>query len=214
MPILNIPASWVGVGATGDPVIVGGSGACSTNDGDASYAEVTTPSLSTIPYDLGVDFPATPLDDPYDPTLGVEVVVVYRENGQSPVQADFYSDGVGYVDDLYTNSLEYVEATMTLRSDGGIPLGELVATGAWQAGEAPYALMRVFPGVVVETPDSVVARFTYIGLRITTSEGGLLLVPPLRLYPREDGRGASTAQRVYPPPRSTQQGRTAGAVLN
>lgn len=185
---MDIPGT-AAFGTGGAPRFVPDAACVSTNDGDASYAELLAGTS-----DMAVTFPARP-DVSWDSPVSLVIVMrtVVPGVGQ---QIDFLADGITYFSDfyLYDTSGTYQTFVCPLTATGTDSLGKRTAEGTWRTGLSDGFRIRLFawdsgaPG----------ARLTYVALRTDggatppvdpVPAGELLLPPPCRLSGRQDGRG-------------------------
>lgn len=125
----------------------------------------------------------------------------------------FGAGGVGFLpDDNDAHFITYDNNTYGSVSGGGGIL-DMDALAAALSDASTPVIMRVQGPQNATTGTGIWYRapitFTFLWTLPTTG-----VIPPLRQWPREDGLGASSAPRVYPPPRSFQRSnRRAGGYL-
>lgn len=193
--------------------IVGGGGANMFHDGtDSTYAQQSLTSAPTADFTGPlVTFPAIDLTGIKRSSLEVTFSVRRKYNG------------------LGTGATMVFQGYPDIDLDGVAWLRTERADAAWGSGSWETVTLAVVGGDDATNPDELgglIASITAglpIVVTIDSSTGAgisgsvseismtvtwqtILVTPPLRQYPREDGLGTSSAPRLYPRPRSVQAG--------
>lgn len=202
MPVLDIPATIVSLSANTYGTIVGGSTALTTSDGDATYVDIDKPVGPFSGYQLRIAFPATNIPGTMDYVNLVTVAKGTASPNASFNAVDEFWLILGALDpDDYTESEEPLNPGVTVNvTQEQIESGTVDYTPG-----SGWALINDTHTMAFHT------RFTYVALRVGYT---VLVQPPQRVFPREDGLAGPGGRRNYPPPRSRQRSpRTFGGYL-
>ncbi len=212
--IAELPCNYV-ITEPGSPhpaVIVGGTTALQSEDGDGTYIDLGP--FPTYDASCQIAFPGTDVFDVDDTTIWYRLRIVAKltsdlvdgEGGvllftAYPLLSHMNtSDPDTWVNDgtyrnYYTADTWTDEPFTAAGQRAAILAG--AGTGAW-------------PGTFGNNTSGTSVRVTYVGLQILTDAyvppeppTGTAL-PAARQWPREDGRGWSSAPRLYPPPKSSR----------
>lgn len=162
-----------------------------TRQYEGADATVLSASLEYFFQEQSVDY-----GGPDDPDV---VPLVSATHYYGPVEVEFPGDYVGYWDGLdLTDLMEdpdgRVELPWGTRKDGTLvshytPLIDIAVAATFQVDAVTYILR----------PPRV--RYLLVGETTPTRRP---VLPPTRVFPRDDGLGASAGLRVWPPPKSQQ----------